>query len=29
MLAITGHHIHLTRQGILLSNTIMSDLMHV
>lgn len=29
MLAITGHHIHLTRQGILLSNTVMSDLMHV
>ena len=29
MLAITGHHLHLTRCGILLSNTIMSDLMHV
>ena len=29
MLAIIGHHLHLTRQGILLSNTIMSDLMHV
>ena len=29
MLALTGRRLHLTRSGILLSNTIMSDLMHV